>query len=344
MHFSELVAPPPQPIVPAYATLSPHVAAAPQRWHVGLADARFHWYDLVSGFPAVPDIRDPVGRYMRRMQFDLEAAAEKHLVYFAVLRPRIRFDTARDAQWGFFSLKLTLPVTMGAEQRPSSISIELKPPIGATLKKPSLTLTDTFLTLNWGGQVEVMTIHDVMQRYPNDLKTPGRVVHVGQTRDGDARLARGRLVALQKLQQQHGEYFDMLVLMQQVNLTVDCDYGDPADWPENQTLPALEALHRCRADIVEGALMRYFEGPWMPARGSIEKAQRRERLRDVNGASQLQQMTIDLNLHKAGNFQYLCSDHAESACQHLFSCDIVDGEAIVTKLPLPTPPSRARKS
>jgi hypothetical protein len=343
MHFSELVAPPPQPIVPAYATLSPHVAAAPQRWHIALSNAKFHWYDLVSGFPAVPDIRDPVGRYLRRMQFDLEAAAEKHLVYFAVLRPRIRFDTARDPQWGFFSLKLTLPVIMGAERRASNIVIELKPPIGATLKKPTLTLNDTLLTLNWGGQVEVLSIHDVMQHYQNDLKIPGKVVHVGQTRDADARLSKGRVCALQKLQQQHGEYFDLLVLMQQVDLSVDCDYGDPADWPENQTLPALEALHRCRSDIVEGALIRYFEGPWMQTRSSVEKSARRERLRQVHAASQLQQMTIDLQPRHAGNFQNLFSEHAESACQHLFSCDIVDGEAIVTKLPLPVLP-RAKKS
>ncbi len=47
------------------------------------------------------------------MQFELEALAEKRHLFFAVTRPRVRFDIAGAIQWGFFSLKLTLPLLMG---------------------------------------------------------------------------------------------------------------------------------------------------------------------------------------------------------------------------------------
>src|SRR5471032_1662362 len=109
MTFPELAAQPLQSTPVPFAALPvdfPEPTSAPQGWKVTVASAKYHWYDLIAGFPQVPDIRDPIGRYLRRMQFDLEGAAEKHLLYYVITRPRVRFDTARAVQWGFFSLKL----------------------------------------------------------------------------------------------------------------------------------------------------------------------------------------------------------------------------------------------
>jgi hypothetical protein len=71
---------------------------------------------------------------MRRMQFELDAAAEKRHLFFAVTRPRVRFDVTGVVQWGFFSLKLTLPLLVGADARKETISVELKVPFAATMK------------------------------------------------------------------------------------------------------------------------------------------------------------------------------------------------------------------
>src|SRR5450830_1638655 len=130
--YPDLIADIPEPYSDLLANV-PALINAPQTWNVTVSDAKFHWYDLVAGFPSIPDIRDPVGRYLRRMQFDLEATMEKRLIYFVVNRPRMRFDPSRGTSWGFFSLKLSIPILVGGEEKRDSITIELEVPFAATL-------------------------------------------------------------------------------------------------------------------------------------------------------------------------------------------------------------------
>ena len=160
--------PPSESIAPPPGGWASH-SAAPQSWMVRVADAKYQWYDLVAGFMDKHDIRDPIGRYLRRTQFELEAVAEKRHLFFAVTRPRVRFDVTGAVQWGFFSLKLTLPLLMGAERDKEHLTIELSVPFAATLKKPAVTLTENFITINWGGFVEALSIHDVLQHYAHQL-------------------------------------------------------------------------------------------------------------------------------------------------------------------------------
>ena len=63
---------------------------------------------------------------------------EKRLIYFAVNRPRVRFDTNGKTSWGFFSLKLTLPIVIGVEEKRDSITIELTVPFAAGLASPPI--------------------------------------------------------------------------------------------------------------------------------------------------------------------------------------------------------------
>ena len=339
MIIPEQAAPYPQPYPEQFADFDVHQlpehTSAPQSWMVTVANARYHWYDLIAGFPERPDIHDPVGRYQRRMQFELEAVAEKHHLFFAVTRPRVRFDTAVPVHWGFFSLKLTLPLLVGAEQTRDSLTIELDVPFAATLKKPAVTLTPTFVTLNWGGLIEVFSIHDILQTYPNHLAAHSRVIHVGQTRDPDARLSRARLPALQKLHAQLGDECDTLLLVQSLAVHVICAEGDAADLPCNADPRAAEALRAERMDLIEAALIRYFEDGG--ARGLTHEQRKlgRARLAEVQQANNLVQFTIDLELPEAGNYAKLCSDQVAPAPSHLLSCFIADGEARVAALPVP---------
>lgn len=332
----EQAAPTPRPYPEQFAGFAAHApehTSAPQSWMVTVADARYHWYDLIAGFPERPDIHDPIGRYQRRTQFELEAVAEKHHLFFAVTRPRVRFDAAGSVQWGFFSLKLTLPLLVGAAQARDSLTIELKVPFAATLKKPTVTLTPTFVTLNWGGLVEALSIHDILQTYPNHLAAPGRVMLVGQTRDPDARLAKARLPALQKLHAQLDDDLDTLLLVHSMDVQVVCADGDAADLPANAAPEAAEALRAERMDIVEAALIRYFEG------ARTQSLERRKlaaaRLTEVRDANSLVQFTIDVALPEAGNYDLLGSEQVAAAARHLMSCFIADGEAKVSALPVP---------
>lgn len=338
MTFPELAATTSQPhSAPfiAYADKLPQQACPPQSWTVSVADAKYHWYDLIAGFPDTPDIRDPVGRYLRRMQFELDAAAEQHHLFSVVTRPRVRFDSKAGVQWGFFSLKLTLPLLMGADEVRESLSIELKVPFAATIKKPGVSLTDKFLTLNWGGLVEAFSVHDVLRQHARQLKMPSKVLYVGQTRDGAGRLGKGRLPALQKLHQQHGDHVDMLILVQKMAVDVVCSDGDPALQPRHAAPAAAAALQRDRMDIVEAALIRYFEGAAPRYRNHEERSMRRARLHEAQMASNLAQLTIDLQLEQMEHYRYLCSEHVASAQRHLLSCDVADGEVQVSALPLP---------
>lgn len=334
MQLPELVAQSTQPPAVTFAALAapmPEPVSVPQQWEATVANAKFHWYDLIAGFPSAPDIRDPIGRYMRRMQFDLEAAAEHHHLFFVVTRPRIRFDTTRTTQWGFFSLKLTLPLLVGADELKEAITIELSIPFAATVKKPTVTLTENFLTLNWGGMQEVLSVHDVLQNYENGMKIPSKVHYVGQTRDPDGRLSRGRLPEVQKLHRQLSEHHDTLLLVQQIDISASSELGDPASWPANQSDEAAEAIARSRIDVLQAALIRYFEGNGSRLRSAEEKAERQERLRAIAEHEKLDYLGIHLELPEAGNYRYLASEHVAMSRQHLLDCVLQDGHAVVSR-------------
>jgi hypothetical protein len=337
MDFPEQAAPNPQPYSDSFATL-PQRTTAPQSWMVRVADAKYHWYDLIAGFAEKPDIRDPIGRYMRRMQFELEATAEQRHLYFAVTRPRVRFDITGAVQWGFFSLKLTLPLLMGAEAIKESITVELKVPFAATMKKPTVILTENFISLNWGGLVEVFSVHDLLLTYAHTLKLPSKVAYVGQTRDADSRMAKGKLPALHKLRAQFGMDYDTLILVVGVEVEVSCAEGDPALLRHNAHQLAAEALQAERIDAVEAALIRYFEGSNPRWRPLDERKARSERLTAIQAVNNLAQYTIDLELPETGFYNYLCSEFVSAAKHHMLSCFIADGQAQVASMPLPTLP------
>lgn len=332
--FHDLLAPPAEALDDLLPLL-PQRSSAPQTWVVTLADAKYHWYDLVAGFPERPDIRDPVGRQLRRMQFDLEATMEKRLIYFAVNRPRVRFDTHGKTSWGFFSLKLTVPILVGVDEKRDSVTMELTVPFAATLKKPTVTLTDRFITLNWGGLIEALSIHDVLQRFENHLNFQSTVQYVGQTKDAAGRLARGRLLAVQKLHQLHSEDNDMLLLVQRMNVEVLSEDGDPAGQPVNQNAVAADVLLKDRIDVIECALIRYFEGPQMHGRSDKEAGVRRQRLVEVQAINHLESVRIDLRLEDgdSGPYYDLCSREVPVSRSHVIDCRIVDGEVLVTRVP-----------
>jgi hypothetical protein len=330
--FHDLLAAPAD-VMEELLPLMPQRTTAPQTWVVTLADAKFHWYDLIAGFPSVPDIRDPVGRHLRRMQFDLEATSEKRLIYFAVSRPRVRFDTSRSTNWGFFSLKLTVPLLVGVEERKESLTIELTVPFAATLKKPSIIMTDNFITFNWGGLVEALSIHDVLQQYDNPLTYASQVQYVGQTRDPLGRLARARLTPVQRVHQQHSEDNDMLLLIQRMNVEVISAEGDPAELEANQNPVAADLLLKDRIDVIECALIRYFEGPEMHGRSDKEAEVRKQRLREVAVTNHLESFRIDLRLEETSQYHDLNSRHAGRSRSHVIDCTIVDGDVIITRVP-----------
>jgi hypothetical protein len=336
MNTSEMAAPTPQPDSEHFPVIAgQHEAhSAPQSWMLTAVDAKYHWYDLIAGFPDKPDLHDPVGRYMRRMQIDLEAAAHNHHLLFAVTRAPVRFDVKGPIQWGFFSLKLTLPLLVGADKVKDTITLELKMPMAATLKKPSVALSENFLTLNWGGLVEALSIHDVLNTHGHQ-QPPGRVLYVGQTFDDELRLSRGRLPALQKLHSHLSGESDLLLLVLRMDVAVNCADGDPADLPQNSHPEAAEALHSQRMDVAEAALIRYFEGQQPRRHGAEERKLRGERLTAVQAQHHLVQFTIDLTVPVPGSYDSLCSDGAAPAPRHLLSCFIDDGKAIVATMPIP---------
>ncbi len=329
--FHDLMAAPAEQI-DELLPLTPQRTNAPQTWAVTVADAKFHWYDLVAGFPEIPDIRDPVGRHLRRMQFDLEATMEKRLIFFAINRPRVRFDTNRSTSWGFFSLKLTVPILVGAEEKRDSVTLELEVPFAATLKKPSVVVTDRFVTLNWGGLIEALSIHDVLQHYDNSLNFQSKVQYVGQTKDPLGRLARARLPAVQRIHAQNSEDSDMLLLIQRMNVEVISDDGDPAELPANDNPVAADVLLKDRIDVIECALIRYFEGPERHGRSDKEAEIRKQRLRQIKETNKLDIFRIDLRLDDPGKYHDLFSRHAPVSRNHIIDCTIVDGEVLVTRV------------
>jgi hypothetical protein len=288
------------------AALPPR-SSAPQRWDASVAESRFYWYDLLVNDPLVPDFRDPIGRYQRRMQFALDATMEKQLLFFVVSRPRLRFDIKKGTSWGFFGLKLSVPLLVGPDNRKESITLELEVPFEATFKKPLVTLHDKYITLNWGALTECYSAHDLLQKFPNDLKYESTVQFVGMTRDPQARLAKGRYPAVNRIVEENDGSFDTLLLVKRMNVKVQTAVEDPLG----------EASTRSHVEMMEAALIRYFEGEKPAHHGIIELNNRRDRVAQLAETYQLVGLTIDLGFQEADSFHDLKSVNAPVSRRHL---------------------------
>jgi len=302
-------------------SLTPH-STAPQVWTATVAESKFYWYDLLAGAGPLPDFRDPVGRYLRRMQFALDGTMEKRLLYFLVARPRVRIDTQRSISWGFFSLKLTVPILLGTPERKSTLTIELDVPFEATLKKPTVQLQDKFLLLNWGALTETLSIHDLIQRYHPEPTFRSTVLYVGQTHDPDAKLAKGLSPVVNRLREAVADGHDTFLLIQRMDVKVETRAHDMSE----------EASVRTQTDLLEGALIRYFEGPTPRARKEVELGTRRERLQELQQTYLLERLTVDLGFKDADAFHELTSDHVAASRRHLFDCVFDHGTAHVKPL------------
>ncbi|AXA91938.1 hypothetical protein [Massilia sp. YMA4] len=297
-------------------------STAPQTWTATVAESKFYWYDLLADGTQLPDFRDPVGRYLRRMQFALDGTMEKRLIYFLVARPRVRIDPQRSVSWGFFSLKLTIPVLIGAEARKSTITVELDVPFEATLKKPTVELQDKYLLLNWGALTETFSIHDLLQRYDTGLPNAGKILYVGQTHNPSGKLAKGMVTAVNRLREATEQEYDSFLLVQRYEVQVETTSTELLEEPSTRT----------RTDIVEGALIRYFEGATPTGRRDSELSTRRDHLHELQQTYWLERLTVDTGFKDADAFYELGSDTVPASRRHVFECTFEQGVAEVTPL------------
>ncbi|WP_051293428.1 hypothetical protein [Pseudoduganella violaceinigra] len=302
------------------AALPPR-SSAPQRWNASVAESRFYWYDLLVNDPLVPDFRDPIGRYQRRMQFALDATMEKQLLFFVVARPRLRFDIKKGTSWGFFGLKLSVPLLVGTENRRESITLELEVPFEATFKKPLVTLHDKYITLDWGALTECYSAHDLLQRFPNDLKYESTVQYIGITRDPQSRLAKGRLPSVNRIVEENDGARDTFLLIKRMNVSVQTDAPDLMG----------EASARSHVEVMAASLIRYFEGEKPAHHGTIEQNNRRERLTQLVETYQLESLTVDLGFKEADTFHDLKSASAPLSRRHLVEFSYGAGGEIHSK-------------
>ncbi|WP_338771573.1 hypothetical protein [Massilia sp. METH4] len=303
-----------QPLIPR--------SSAPQVWTASVAETKFYWYDLLVDGGQLPDFRDPVGRYLRRMQFAIDATMEKRLLYFLVARPRVRFDLQRSVSWGFFSLKLTIPVLIGEEERKSTITIDLVTPFEATYKKPLVQVQDKFLLLNWGALVETYTIHDLIERFNTGLAFPSTVLYVGQTFDPAGKLAKGQHGPVNRARNAKMLDSDMFLLVQRFDVKVDTAATDLSE----------EASHRTHVDMLEGALIGYFEDDTSKLRTEIERGNRRDHLAGLQYTYFLEKLTVDLGFEGADAFYDLETDRAGRSRRHLFDCVFEAGRPVIARL------------
>jgi hypothetical protein len=127
----------------------------------------------------------------------------------------------------------------------------------------------------------------------------------------------------------------MLLLIQRMNVEVISDDGDPAALEANQNPIAADLLLKERIDVVECALIRYFEGPEMHGRSDKEAEVRKQRLREAQTVNNLTSFRIDLRLEDPGKYDDLFSRHAAGSRGHIIDCTIVDGDVIITRVPEP---------
>lgn len=288
----------------------------PQSWDVTVSESKFYWYDLLTDFPPVPDFRDPMGRYLRRMQFAVEATMEKRLMFMLVSRPRLRFDTSKSFSWGFFGLKLSIPMLIGADQKRDSVSIELKVPEDATLKKPTVQVFERFLTLNWGSLIETYSVHDLLQSFDTKHDFPSKVQYVGQTRDPAGRLLKGRHSGVNRACDNSGPDNDNFLLIQRIDFKHEGVLTGAAE----DTEAAHDLLLKDQMDLLECVLIKYFEKDDEKMRSVREVAAREARVASLQHAHMVQRLQVDLGMEAPDAFQDLYSDRVKVAPRHRFEC------------------------
>jgi hypothetical protein len=296
----------------------------PQSWDVTVSESKFYWYDLLTDFPPVPDFRDPMGRYLRRMQFAVEATMEKRLMFMLVSRPRLRFDTSKATSWGFFGLKLSIPMLVGADQKRDSVSIELKVPEDATLKKPTVQVFERFLTLNWGSLIETYSVHDLLQNFKTKHDFPSKVQYIGQTRDPAARLLKGRHSGVNRACDNSGPDNDNFLLIQRIEFRHEGVPTGARDGSEEGN----DLLLRDQMDLLECVLIKYFEKEDEKMRSVREVTARQARIRSLQQAHMVQRLQVDLGLEAPDAFQNLYSDRVKVTERHLFESTFSDGEPL----------------
>ena len=296
----------------------------PQSWEMTVSESKFYWYDLLTAIPAPPDFRDPLGRYLRRMQFAVEATQEKRLMYMLVSRPKLRFDTTRSTSWGFFGLKLTIPLLVGAEQKRDVIVIDLNVPDDATLKKPSVQVFERFITLNWGSLIETYSVHDLLQNFTTKHNYPTKVHFIGQTRDPAGRLLKGRITGVNRVCEENEPDDDNFLLIQRFDIGMG-------------TAPSMhlaseaerDLMLKDQMDLLECLLIKYFESDNVRVRSGREMKQRDERIATLQEAHMLERLSVDLKLEVPDAFQNLFSARAPVSDHHAFEATFRAGVPVL---------------
>ena len=295
----------------------------PQSWDVTVSESKFYWYDLLTDFPPIPDFRDPLGRYLRRMQFAVEATMEKRLMYMLVSRPKLRFDTSRSTSWGFFGLKLSIPILVGADQKRDALTIELNTPEDATLKKPTVQVFERFITLNWGSMIETYSIHDLLQNFNTKHDYPTKVHYVGQTRDPAGRLIKGRISGVNRACDNSGPDNDNFLLIQRMDFSTGAPVATEGTSDELHDLMLKDQM-----DLLECILIKYFEKDDEKMRSPREVQAREARVSSLYQAHMLQRLQVDLGLEAPDAFQNLYSDRVKEASRHLFEVTFKGSEPV----------------
>jgi len=105
---------------------------------------------------------------------------------------------------------------------------------------------------------------------------------------------------------------------------------------------AADMLNKDRIDVIECALIRYFEGPEMHGRTDKEAVIRKQRVAEVQAVNNLVEFRIDLRLDDAGKYDDLFSKHVGVSRNHIIDCRIGDGEVFVTPVAAPALKAKAK--
>jgi hypothetical protein len=195
-------------------------------------------------------------------------------------------------------------------------------PFEATYKKPLVQLQDKFLLLNWGALVEAFSIHDLIERFDTGLAFPSTVLYVGQTHDPAGKLAKGEHPAVNRARNVVMLDNDTFLLVQRFDVKVDTTASDLSE----------EASQRTHMDLLEGALIGYFEDPASRLRNEIERGNRRDHLAELQHTYWLEKLTVDLGFQGASHFYDLESAVAARSRRHLFECVFTHGQAVTRRL------------
>jgi len=310
-------------------------AKAAKRWYVSPLQCDCFWFDLVVNPPQGAGVPEPIKRHFQELKLRVEESLEKRFIYLYGSRKKVRLNARKPLNRGFFHRQVSVNVLVGAEGRRRRVPCDLTP-LG--IRDPAtcrVRATDKLLSVSQDGRQWISTsIHDFLQVCAlEDIGLSTDIHYVGLTKNPHTR----------PLGREHRGYGDMVYgvgsddndfFLYVAVFKVMASAAHPASGLNFLVANAMtnEVPAQPEGQLIEGALIAYFDSEYQDEQRAGERAKLEAQLRRLQREHAIESVVIDFEIEGDSPYYRLGSRARIAAQRHLFRCRLVDDQLAIEPL------------